>query len=233
VHLASLRRLATRLTGSLESAEDVTQDALLRILRGWKGFRGQSAFKTWATCILLNVFHDWLSKQHESLPLSDVSDLRQADPMSCAMAEELGRHIAQRVSALPPRQREVLVLLAKLVQPLLAERAECEQRLLERFRTLDDERASVAIELLGCVGSEVSVPFILQASINPATHAQAVRAPLKIADTRMLARLALNESDPDLRDEITAALRVLGDKQTLVFVLAVQGEYSCLVPRPD
>ncbi len=111
-HLASLRRLATRLTGSLESAEDVTQEALLRIVRGWKGFRRQSAFKTWATCILLNVFHDWLAKQHESLPLSDVSDLRQADPMSCAMAEELGRHIARRVSALPPRQREVLVLLS-------------------------------------------------------------------------------------------------------------------------
>ncbi len=111
-HLPSLRRLATRLTGNLESAEDVAQEALLRIVRGWKGFRRQSAFKTWATCILLNAFHDWLAKQHESLPLSDVSDLRQADPMSCAMAEELGRYIAQRVSALPLRQREVLVLLA-------------------------------------------------------------------------------------------------------------------------
>ena len=27
------------------------------------------------------------------------------------MAEELGRHIAQRVSALPPRQREVMILM--------------------------------------------------------------------------------------------------------------------------
>jgi RNA polymerase sigma-70 factor (ECF subfamily) len=111
-HLAALRRLATRLTGSVEYAEDVTQETLLRIVRSWKGFRRQAAFKTWATCILLNVFHNWLAKQHESLPLTDVSDFRQADPMSCAMAEELGRHIAKRVSALPLRQREVLILLA-------------------------------------------------------------------------------------------------------------------------
>jgi RNA polymerase sigma-70 factor, ECF subfamily len=111
-HLPSLRRLATRLTGSVDFAEDVTQETLLRIVRGWKGFRRKSAFKTWATSVLLNVFHNWLAKQHESLPLTDISDLRQADPMSCAMAEELGRHIAARVSALPPRQREVLVLLA-------------------------------------------------------------------------------------------------------------------------
>ena len=111
-HLPSLRRLATRLTGRIEFAEDVTQETLLRIVRGWKGFRGQSTFKTWATCILLNVFHNWFAKQHESLPLRDISDVRQADPMSCAMAEELGRHIAQRVSALPLRQREVLILLA-------------------------------------------------------------------------------------------------------------------------
>jgi RNA polymerase sigma-70 factor, ECF subfamily len=111
-HLPSLRRLATRLTGRIESADDVTQETLLRIVRGWEGFRRQSAFKTWATSILLNVFHSWLARQHESLPLTDVSDLRQADPMSCAMAEELGRHIAQRVSALPLRQREVLILLA-------------------------------------------------------------------------------------------------------------------------
>jgi len=110
-HLASLRRLATRLTGSVEFAEDITQETLLRIVRGWKGFRRQSAFKTWATCILLNVFHSWLGKQHESLPLSEVSDIRQPDPMACAMAEELERHIAKRVSALPLRQREVLVLL--------------------------------------------------------------------------------------------------------------------------
>lgn len=110
-HLVSLRRLATRLTGNLESSEEIMQESLLRIVRSWSGFEGNSSFKTWAMRIILNVFHDWLGKQRELLPLDDVPDLRQTDPASYAMAHELGRIVAQRVSSLPPRQREVLILV--------------------------------------------------------------------------------------------------------------------------
>jgi RNA polymerase sigma-70 factor, ECF subfamily len=110
-HQASMHRLATRLTGCLEFADEIMQDCLLRVVRGWSGFRHQSAFKSWAIRILLNVFHDWLARQRNSLPLMDVSDPRQADPASNAITEELRRYVAQRVSALPPRQREVLILL--------------------------------------------------------------------------------------------------------------------------
>jgi len=162
-HLASLRRLATRLTGSVESAEDITQDALLRIVRGWKGFRRQSAFKTWATSILLNVFHNWLAQQHESLPLADVSDLRQADPMSCALAEELGRHIAARVSALPLRQREVLVLLA--YEGLSAEEAGqlLDMQVANVYTTLYQARQRLRVEL---------APFLIQSDgdRSPSLH---------------------------------------------------------------
>ena len=110
-HQASMRRFAVRLTGSLESAEEIMQESLLRIVRSWGGFRRQAAFKTWAIRVILNVFHDWLAKTRQSLPLEDMSDPRAVDPPACAMADELRRYVAQRVSALPPRQREVLVLL--------------------------------------------------------------------------------------------------------------------------
>jgi RNA polymerase sigma-70 factor (ECF subfamily) len=110
-HHAPMLRLATRLTGRLETAEEVVQEAMLRIARSWNGFRSEADFKTWATRIILNAFRDWLSKQRKSSPLEDVPDARYADPPACAMAEELGRHIAERVSALPPRQREVMILM--------------------------------------------------------------------------------------------------------------------------
>jgi RNA polymerase sigma-70 factor (ECF subfamily) len=110
-HHPRMLRLAIRLTGKVETAEEVLQEALLRVTRSWSGFRRESDFRTWATRVILNVFHDWLARQRKSLPLADVPDSRQADPPSSAMAGELGRYIAERVSALPPRQREVLVLL--------------------------------------------------------------------------------------------------------------------------
>jgi len=110
-HQEAMRRLAIRLTGSLESADEIMQECMLHVVRSWSSFRGQSSFKTWATRVLLNVFNDWLAKQRQSATFKDVSDPRQADPATCAMAEELRRYVAQRVSALPPRQREVLVLM--------------------------------------------------------------------------------------------------------------------------
>jgi len=118
--------------------------------------------------------------------------------------------------------------LQQLVQPLLAERAEYERRLLERLNTLAGERRLAAIELLGCLGSEASVAPILQLSLRPATHELAVRALLEIADARTLARLARNELDPDLQEEILEVLHARGDEQTLFFALATLGERSWL-----
>lgn len=110
-HMASLRRLAIRLTGNLESSDEIMQECLLRIVRSWDGFQERSAFKTWAITILINVFRNSLAQRPEIEQLEDISDVRQPDPACSAQGRELGRIVAQRVSALPPRQREVLVLL--------------------------------------------------------------------------------------------------------------------------
>lgn len=109
--------------------------------------RRQAAFKTWAIRILLNVFHDWLAKQRDSVPLPEIPDHRQADPVSCAMAEELRRYIAQRVSALPPRQREVLILL--VYEGLSAEEVGelLDMRVANVYATLYQARQRLRIEL--------------------------------------------------------------------------------------
>ncbi len=117
--------------------------------------------------------------------------------------------------------------LAELIQSLVPDRTECERCLLERFHSLGAQQQSAAIEVLGCIGSEASVPLLLQLTGRPRSHVQAVRSLLKIADTATLARLALKECDPDLREEITAALRTRGDRHTLALVLAAQGERLC------
>lgn len=111
-HLAEALRFATRLTGDLDAAEDLVQDALVRVARSWKTFRGESHFRTWLFRIVINVFRDSLPQQTASAPLSEeLADIRADDPGSVAEAEELQERIAARISALPPRQREVLVLI--------------------------------------------------------------------------------------------------------------------------
>lgn len=108
-HLPAAVRFAVRLTGNLDEAEDVVQDALLRAARGWSGFRGEATFRTWLFQIVVNAFRDRLRRPRMENLDQDVDD-RGAGPPGEALHRELGAIVAQKVSGLPPRQREVLVL---------------------------------------------------------------------------------------------------------------------------
>ncbi len=111
-HLAGMLRFATRLAGNPDAAEEIVQDALVRAVRSWGSFRRDARATTWLMRIVINAFRDWAAKRPEQESLiADVADCRAVEPATQAMAEELGRLIASRVSALPPRQREVLVLI--------------------------------------------------------------------------------------------------------------------------
>jgi len=113
-HLSSAMRFATRLTGNVDAAEEVVQESLVRVARGWKAFRHEAEFRTWLFRIVINVFRDRVAAvrpERGALP-SEIADIRGSDPAAEAQQIELGELIAARVSGLPPRQREVLVLTA-------------------------------------------------------------------------------------------------------------------------
>jgi RNA polymerase sigma-70 factor (ECF subfamily) len=111
-HLSATLRFAVRLTGDLDSAEDLTQEALLRAARNWRSFRGEADFRTWLFRIVINAFRDRLPACPAAEILDEnLPDPGATDPASQALANELGGLIAARVSALPPRQREVTILV--------------------------------------------------------------------------------------------------------------------------
>jgi RNA polymerase sigma-70 factor, ECF subfamily len=115
-HLPDALRFALRLSGCQTEAEEVVQEALCRAVRNIASFRGQAQFHTWFYRILISVFHDRLAASaRQKCPgeLTDqLSDPRSENPASAAMTHELRDMIAERISALPLRQREVLVLTA-------------------------------------------------------------------------------------------------------------------------
>ncbi len=112
-HLPTALRFATRLTGDVDRAEDLLQEALVRVARSWKTFRGESQFRTWLFRIVINVFRSRSAANADrattTLP-ETLADRRAADPASGAQDRELADLIAERVSALPERQREVMIL---------------------------------------------------------------------------------------------------------------------------
>ncbi len=115
MHLEDALLLAVRLSGRADFAEEIVQEALLRVAKSWKTFRGESAFRTWLLRIVSNAFRDWLKRRESTASLEGLAESlpdHKADrPESALLRKEFQEFIAERVSALPPRQREVLVLI--------------------------------------------------------------------------------------------------------------------------
>jgi RNA polymerase sigma-70 factor (ECF subfamily) len=110
-HLPAALRLAQRLTNDANTAEDVVQEALCRVLGRWKSFRGDASFKTWMLQIVVNVDRDRRRRRrefHEILP--DLVVSTTAGPSDNAAAEELCDAIRVAIHNLPERQREVALL---------------------------------------------------------------------------------------------------------------------------
>ncbi|SDK23572.1 RNA polymerase sigma factor [Natronincola ferrireducens] len=58
--------IAYRILGNLEDANDVTQEALLKVYRSIHNFKGNSSFSTWLYSIVNNVCIDFLRKNKKA-----------------------------------------------------------------------------------------------------------------------------------------------------------------------
>ena len=110
-HLPAALRLATRLAGDADVAEDVVQEALCRVLERWRTFRGEASFRTWMLQIVVNVDRDRRRRLKIVGPLPDEGIAgRTAEPNEHIAAAELEAQVRAAIDALPDRQREVTVL---------------------------------------------------------------------------------------------------------------------------
>lgn len=75
-HEARLYRLAVTILRSEHDAEGALQDTYIRIFERINRFRGQSAFETWMTVIMVNVCRDRLRRRkvRRALPLDWLRD---------------------------------------------------------------------------------------------------------------------------------------------------------------
>ena len=114
---------AYRLTGNYDDANDVAQDAFLRVFNAIGSFRGDASFSTWLFRITTNVFLDERkrAKAHpqasldEYLELGESSVTRQIEdpsPTPEAVLEESERAqiLSKAISDLPEYQRAMVTL---------------------------------------------------------------------------------------------------------------------------
>jgi RNA polymerase sigma-70 factor, ECF subfamily len=114
-HLDSAYNLARWLTRNEKDAEDVVQEACLRALRFFPGFRGGNA-RAWLMKIVRNTCYTWL---HANRPLQDAAefdenlfppDSRTPNPETVVLQNDSDTLVRKALEKLPPTFREVLIL---------------------------------------------------------------------------------------------------------------------------
>jgi len=109
--LPRLVALAARMLGDRTEAEDVAQEAFVRIWRNASRWRpGGARFDTWIHRVALNLCYDRLRRRREW----SGSDLPEfADPgedPNGGRLEDMSRGVERALQRIAPRQREAIVL---------------------------------------------------------------------------------------------------------------------------
>jgi RNA polymerase sigma-70 factor (ECF subfamily) len=121
-HSRSVFRLAYRLTGHEQDAEDVVQETFLKAFREIRRFEARSSFATWLYRITVNCSHDLLRQRPRAgtRPSLDDPDLRvaadladssaAADPLRELTSRRIDERVRAAMNALSGQERSAFVM---------------------------------------------------------------------------------------------------------------------------
>jgi RNA polymerase sigma-70 factor (ECF subfamily) len=100
--------LAYRITGDFETANDVLQDAFLKVFKGLASFRGESTLGAWIKTIVVRTAYSKLRKENQYFEsIEDVKPHSQVDWGHYLDAE----YLEKAILSLPEGYRTVFVLI--------------------------------------------------------------------------------------------------------------------------
>jgi RNA polymerase sigma-70 factor (ECF subfamily) len=110
-HLAAMAGLARRILSNSADAEDVAQEAMLRVWTHAPRWQPLAAFRTWLTRVVVNLCLDrkrrapWVAREAAGAiadPAPNVTEKAETD--------ERDRRVSDAIAELPARQRTAIVL---------------------------------------------------------------------------------------------------------------------------
>jgi RNA polymerase sigma factor (sigma-70 family) len=106
-------RQAWRILGDQAEAEDVAQDAMLRLWRQAADWRaGEARVSTWLYRVVHNLCIDRIRRRRPQVPVEDAPEPVDPDPgvLARMTRSETGRAVAAAIGELPERQRQAVML---------------------------------------------------------------------------------------------------------------------------
>jgi RNA polymerase sigma-70 factor (ECF subfamily) len=114
-HLDAAYNLARWLTHDEHAAEDMVQEAYLRALKSFGGFRGTDG-RAWLLAIVRNTCYTWLQQKRLREPVTAFDEALHSveagaeTPVTLLLQKEDKQAVRQAVEELPVELREVVVL---------------------------------------------------------------------------------------------------------------------------
>ncbi|HZY62091.1 MAG TPA: sigma-70 family RNA polymerase sigma factor [Edaphobacter sp.] len=123
-HFCAVHRIAFRITGNKEDAEDAAQEAFLRAYNKLPGFRHDASFSTWITRIAMNTAINLVERrnrdlQQHGLRVADIDSAmeqtvqvadEQPGPERCLLDNEAAMLRNQALNTLTPMERTAFTL---------------------------------------------------------------------------------------------------------------------------
>ncbi len=129
-------RQAWRILGDRTEAEDVAQDAMLRLWKQATDWRaGEARVSTWLYRVVHNLCIDRLRKRRPQVPVEDAPEPVDPDPsvLERMAQSEQSKAVAEAIGTLPERQRQALILrhFEGMSNPEIGEALECSVEAVE------------------------------------------------------------------------------------------------------
>jgi RNA polymerase sigma-70 factor, ECF subfamily len=108
MHYETIFKMAFKWCGNKTDAEDITQEACIKLARGIGAFRFESAFTSWLYTLVINTAKDWYKKANRQ-PSSDGLETAQVS----AKSEDrvYAREVLAEIYKLPDGEKEALLLV--------------------------------------------------------------------------------------------------------------------------
>jgi len=100
--------LCYRITGDFETAEDVLQEAFLKVFRGMKSFRGESTIGAWIKTIVIRTAYSQMRKNR--IFFEDLDKAENAEPIDWGDFLQ-AEYLEKAINSLPDGYRTVFVMI--------------------------------------------------------------------------------------------------------------------------
>ncbi len=122
-------KIAFKWCGNQSDAEDITQNACIKLARAIDQFRFDSAFSSWLYRLVINTAKDWQKSQHRHNHGDDSILETKASNAAAADESLYASQVMEIIDTLPDKERDaiILVFIEGLSHQDAAKRLQCKE----------------------------------------------------------------------------------------------------------